>query len=589
MKRVLIILIACLLLASCASKSVKKEGPGELYVEGVNLLKVKKWDDAIHKFNQVMEEYPFDPLALVAAVKLGDAHFDKKDYVMAAGVYETFIASHPEDDNAPYVLLKLGECYEHMSLSIDRDQANTLKAIEKYTLLKNRYPRSSYTKVVDDRLKGLEQKLADRELYVGEFYYRTNQYNASIVRLDYMLKKYPNAKGIDKALFYIAMSYKALANPEKADYYTAKLKADYPKSVYATSTIRQRKTLKVADSATQPIAKKRKRLNPEAIEAQASPAGAGAQTGAVVAQQSSPAAGPDSPPAAPGLQAAAEQTSGPKSKDAPPRAGGAAKPAAAAVNAASDAAKDVEAQEAADLAALQKPEPVIMEEDLITGPSVAVNTPPPKPAASMVAKAAKPPVQETKGKKPGEIELTPRMYQDRQAAAEPPKPGDAPGKAGEPEKTGAPAKAKEADKNKKKDLDFFDKTKPIDIVSDTMEGFDKEKYVVFKGNVIAKQEDLYIFADTIRAYLNEESNEIDKAYAKDHVKILKKERTATANEAIFDNRKGEITLKGNVIVFQGQDKLTGDVVTYYVNEDKAVVEGNKAEKGKRARVILTPK
>ena len=126
----------------------------------------------------------------------------------------------------------------------------------------------------------------------------------------------------------------------------------------------------------------------------------------------------------------------------------------------------------------------------------------------------------------------------------------------------SPKKRQSLKKDKKKDLDFFDKSKPIDIVSDSMEGFDKEKYVVFIGNVIAKQEDLYIFADRIEAYLNEESNEIDRAYAKDNVKIVKKERTATSKEAFFENRKGEIILKGNVVVFQGQDKLTGDVVTY---------------------------
>ena len=80
---------------------------------------------------------------------------------------------------------------------------------------------------VDERMEQLEQKLADREMYVGEFYYRTSQYNASVVRLEYFLKKYPKAKGIDKAYFYLAMSYKELANPEKSDYYSEKLKAEF--------------------------------------------------------------------------------------------------------------------------------------------------------------------------------------------------------------------------------------------------------------------------------------------------------------------------------------------------------------------------
>jgi lipopolysaccharide export system protein LptA len=148
---------------------------------------------------------------------------------------------------------------------------------------------------------------------------------------------------------------------------------------------------------------------------------------------------------------------------------------------------------------------------------------------------------------------------------------------------------KQVDKSKEKEkggLGFIDKNKPIDIVSDTMEGFDKEKMVVFRGSVVAKQDDLFIFTDVIETYMNEESNEISKAYAKGSVKIVRQDRTATAKEAFFDNTKGEIILKGDVVVFQGQDKVTGNVVTYYINEDKVVVEG---EPEKRARAVLTPK
>ena len=185
----------------------------------------------------------------------------------------------------------------------------------------------------------------------------------------------------------------------------------------------------------------------------------------------------------------------------------------------------------------------------------------------------------TPARKPGDIKLTPGMYQEEKTAAV------SAGEKGTPGKGPAPEKGKTAEKGKMRDMDFFDKSKPVDIVSDSMEGFDKEKYVVFKGNVIAKQDDLYIFADSIEAHLSEASNEIEKAYAKRNVKIVKKERTATAREAVFDNTKGEIILKGNVVVYQGQDRLSGDVVTYYVNEDRAVVESSA---NKRARVILTP-
>jgi outer membrane protein assembly factor BamD len=459
----------CMLLFACASGPKRIDSAGNLYVDGVNLLQAKKYSKAIEKFSALRENHPFDPLAIVAAVKLGDVYFAKKEYILAAGVYEDFFKSHPDDENVPYVLSRLGECYDKESLSIDRDQEFTLKAIERLTYLKNRYPTSAYAKESEPRLAKMIQKLADRELYVGEFYYRSAQYNASTVRLEYFLAKYPNAKGIDKALLCLVQSYRELGNQEKSDFYLNRLHAEYPKSLYARTTIRERKTLQPAKVDTArgtttpvPLYEEKKKRTIDLAPPQM------VKTDQVAVTESTR------------VQPLIRNTDN---------------------NTAKDTGKGTEKNTAADAAKDQKG-----------------------------------------------------------------------------------AQNKETDKNK--GLAFFDKKKPVDIVSDTMEGFDKEKYVLFKGSVIAKQEDLFIFADTIEAYMSEDTNEIEKAIAKGNVKIVKQDRTATCLEAVFENAKGEITLKGNVIVYQGQDKLSGDVIIYYVNADRVVVQ---ADKDKRARITVQPK
>ncbi len=470
MRKFIIILFVCLLFSACASNEPKRiDSAGNLYVDGVNLLQAKKYSKAIEKFNTLRENHPFDALAIVAAVKLGDVYFAQKEYLLAAAVYEDFFKSHPNDENVPYVLSRLGECYEKESLTIDRDQANTLKAIERLTYLKNRYPADPYTKDSAPRLARMIQRLADRELYVGEYYYRSSQYNAAIVRLEYFLSKYPDAKGIDKALLYLVQSYRELGNQAKSDMYLNRLQAEYPSSLYARTTIRERKTLQTTQTSTAkttsqpPVYEEKKKRTIDLS--------------------------PQSPPT---VKADATTTAA-ASKDQMSN---------------KDSGKDTEK----------------------TGV---------KPAEKAVENIAD---KDKKG-----------------------------------------AQKKENDKSK---LAFFDKKKPVDIVSDTMEGFDKEKYVLFKGSVIAKQEDLYIFADAIEAYMSEDTNEIEKAVARGNVKIVKQERTATCREALFENAKGEITLKGDVIVYQGQDKLSGDIIIYYVNQDRVVVQ---AEKDKRARITVQPK
>jgi lipopolysaccharide transport protein LptA len=425
MRRVIVLIAACLLIISCSSTPRRSDNAGDIYVEGINYMKAKKYDKAKDSFTYIRENFPFDPISFIATVKLGDTYFEQKDYIQAIGVYEDFFNSHPEDENIPYVLTRLGECYEKVSLSFDRDQAYTLKAIDRYVYLKNRYPTSGYAKDVELRLKFLSQKLADRELSTGEFYYRRDQFNAAILRLEYFLKRFPYANGVDRALYYLSLSYMRLGNTQKSEFYGDLLRKEFPKSPLlqngtkaGASVKRERKTLNLAKS-DQPLFHTEERRKRE-----------------------------------------------------------------------------------------------ILLEPQIT-----------------LAKAS---VDEGKGDK----------------------------------------------------FAFFDETKPIDIVSDTMEGFDKEKYVLFKGSVVVRQEDLYIFSDEVEAHMNEVTNEIETAHAKGKVKLVKKERTATCNEAIFDNKKGEIVLKGNVIVYSGQDRLNGEIVTYYVNEDRVVVEGEKA---KKARMTITPK
>ena len=225
-KTLLLIVIVCFAVAGCSGKKPqvqKVDSPGSLYVEGVAFMKKKKYDKAITNFNKVRENYPFDPIAVVAQIKQADAQFEKKAYSVAAVIYEDFVNSYPEDENAAYAQRRLAECYEKLSPIIERDQANTFKAIEHFTSLKNRYPQSQYAKDADAHILTLTRKVAAREVYVGEFYYHWGKYNASIIRLEYFLEKYPEALDRDKALYYLAQDCKQLHNQEKAQAYLDRL------------------------------------------------------------------------------------------------------------------------------------------------------------------------------------------------------------------------------------------------------------------------------------------------------------------------------------------------------------------------------
>jgi lipopolysaccharide export system protein LptA len=339
-------------------------------------------------------------------------------------------------------------------------------------------------------------------------------------------------------LFYLADAHRQLGNQQKANEYLETLRTKYPKSIYARTTVRERKTLKVAQAQPAPAAK-----------------------GEAAKQAPAPGGGPGLYPVTYGT------LNLPPSIESPTIAAQAGSSAPAAPQAAEPAQASPYVERPKKVIDLRPPETEA------TGQTAAA-----MPAEVKAPSSGKPvePAKAAGPQKPSE------QVKDAGATGT-----GGPAKPVEMARSTAPAKPKaETGKSSDKVLGMIDQKKPIDIVSDTMEGFEKEKYVIFKGNVVAKQDDLYIYSDSMEAYMSTDTNEIDRANAKGHVRIIKQNRTATCQEAYFDNVKGEILLKGNAVVTSDKDRVEGDEVTYYVNEDRAVVT---AQKSKKAKITIYPK
>ncbi len=121
---------------------------------------------------------------------------------------------------------------------------------------------------------------------------------------------------------------------------------------------------------------------------------------------------------------------------------------------------------------------------------------------------------------------------------------------------------------------------PIDIRSDRLEAHNKERKVVFIGNVQARQRDVLIFADRLTTYYDKEGNEVERIVANGNVKITQEDKVGTSHEAIFENRSRKLLLIGDPHLWQGKDELRGERITVYLDEDRVLVD--------KARGVFTP-
>jgi lipopolysaccharide export system protein LptA len=126
---------------------------------------------------------------------------------------------------------------------------------------------------------------------------------------------------------------------------------------------------------------------------------------------------------------------------------------------------------------------------------------------------------------------------------------------------------------------------PIDITSDTVEADQKTNTVTFKGNVIAKQEDTTLYANTLTILYDPNTKKLKEIVAVGNVKVVQLDRRATGQKATFDQDKNKVVLDGEAVVREGTNVIRGERITFYVDEERSVVEPGK---GGRVSTIITP-
>lgn len=136
-----------------------------------------------------------------------------------------------------------------------------------------------------------------------------------------------------------------------------------------------------------------------------------------------------------------------------------------------------------------------------------------------------------------------------------------------------------------KGFGFSGSRAPIDIVSDTVEANQKENTVTFKGNVVAKQEDTTLYANTLVIRYDPETKKLKDITAIGSVKIVQLDRRATGQKITFEQEENKVVLDGDAVVREGESEIRGERVIFYVNEERSVVEG---EKGSRVNTRITP-
>lgn len=225
-------------LGGCASTDetlAAVRDPKELYDMAMTAYLDDKFADSEKAFKIIMQEHPLSPYATEAQIMLGDVCYALEHYDDAASYYTSFAAMHPTHQRAAYAVFQKGMTHFKTILTVDRDQTSTKKALFAFQDLSAGYPSSLYTPRAQELIVFLNRRLAERELYIAEFYFNNNKYKGALSRLRDILKTYPDSGLSDKTLYMIGESYGKLGEDAKAREAFNSLIANYPSSPLAAN------------------------------------------------------------------------------------------------------------------------------------------------------------------------------------------------------------------------------------------------------------------------------------------------------------------------------------------------------------------
>lgn len=127
---------------------------------------------------------------------------------------------------------------------------------------------------------------------------------------------------------------------------------------------------------------------------------------------------------------------------------------------------------------------------------------------------------------------------------------------------------------------------PVVVDSDTLESMQKEGLSIFKGNVVARQNNSVQYADRMEVYTDAKSDRIERVVSTGNVRIITRDcRMGTASRTEYYDAEQRVVLIGNARVWREADVVTGERITIYLAEDRSLVEGGKQE---RVKAIFYP-
>ncbi len=232
------LLLLPLAVAGCSSTSdedpnVYVEAPVEqLYNQAMDAMLAERYEAAGRQFDEVERQHPYSVWATKAQLMSGYTLYLRDQFDDAIIAMDRFIQLHPSNRDTPYAYYIKAISYYAQIADVSRDQSLTERAMEALNEVVRRYPDTGYARDARVKIDLTRDHMAGKEMEIGRFYLRTEQYTAAINRFRRVVDQYQTTTHVPEALLRLTEIYLALGLRDEAQAAAAVLGHNYPGSTW---------------------------------------------------------------------------------------------------------------------------------------------------------------------------------------------------------------------------------------------------------------------------------------------------------------------------------------------------------------------
>jgi len=209
----LVILIG---LSGCAA-TMRRLSAKEYYTEGNEAFAKEDFVLAAEKYQDLLDQYPLNPYAEEAQLKIAYGHYLNKKYADALVAFSDFERTYPTSSHLPFVQYYRGMSYLEQMRSVDRDQSVAEKANDFFRTVSDRHGDSSFALLAEEKSRACRESLAEHELYVAEFHMKRFALLPAKARLRRVVEEYPETEAATKALGHLQEILEDIGKKDLAD------------------------------------------------------------------------------------------------------------------------------------------------------------------------------------------------------------------------------------------------------------------------------------------------------------------------------------------------------------------------------------